>query len=249
VFVVSWVNPDRSLAAKGFDDYMLEGSVAALDAVEKATAESKTNVIGYCLGGTLLGCTLAYLAAKGREQVACATFLVSLDFSEPGELGVFIDEKQVANLEMKMNERGYLEGSEMAATFNLPRSNDLMWSFVINNYSSGQGAIAVRHALLELGLDPHAGEDAQFLPAQYVLEKSAWGAGRNRTGWHADRSLQGESAGLLHLYGGGSHRTMEDDVQRCKIPRRDSALRAWRLGPRRWHRQSACGEQILLLDQ
>jgi polyhydroxyalkanoate synthase subunit PhaC len=139
VFVVSWVNPDRSLAAKGFDDYMLEGSVAALDAVEKATGESKTNVIGYCLGGTLLGCTLAYLAAKGRKQVACATFFVSLlDFSEPGELGVFIDEKQVANLERKMNERGYLEGSEMAATFNLLRSNDLMWSFVINNYLLGR---------------------------------------------------------------------------------------------------------------
>jgi polyhydroxyalkanoate synthase len=115
VFVVSWVNPDRSHAAKGFDDYMLEGSIAALDAVEKATGESKINVIGYCLGGTLLSCTLAYLAAKGQERVACATFFVSLlDFSDPGELGVFIDEKQVANLEKKMNERGYLEGSEMA---------------------------------------------------------------------------------------------------------------------------------------
>jgi len=139
VFVVSWVNPDRSLAAKGFDDYMLEGSIAALDVVEKATGESKVNVIGYCLGGTLLSCTLAYLAAKGQERVACATFFVSLlDFSEPGELGVFIDEKQVANLEKKMNERGYLEGSEMAATFNLLRSNDLMWSFVINNYLLGK---------------------------------------------------------------------------------------------------------------
>jgi polyhydroxyalkanoate synthase subunit PhaC len=139
VFVVSWVNPDRSLAGKGFDDYMLEGSIAALEAVERATGESKANVIGYCLGGTLLGCTLAYLAAKGRERVACATFFVSLlDFSEPGELGVFIDEKQVAHLEKKMNERGYLEGSEMASTFNLLRSNDLMWSFVINNYLLGK---------------------------------------------------------------------------------------------------------------
>jgi poly[(R)-3-hydroxyalkanoate] polymerase subunit PhaC len=139
VFVVSWVNPDRSLAGKGFDDYMLEGSIAALEAVEIATGESKANVIGYCLGGTLLGCTLAYLAAKGRERITCATFFVSLlDFSEPGELGVFIDEKQVAHLEKKMNERGYLEGSEMASTFNLLRSNDLMWSFVINNYLLGK---------------------------------------------------------------------------------------------------------------
>jgi polyhydroxyalkanoate synthase len=139
VFVVSWVNPDRSLADKGFDDYMLEGSIAALDAVVRATGEPKVNVIGYCLGGTLLGTTLAYLAAKGREQVACATFFASLlDFSQPGELGVFVDEEQVANLEKKMNERGYLEGSEMASTFNLLRANDLVWSFVINNYLMGK---------------------------------------------------------------------------------------------------------------
>ena len=139
VFVVSWVNPGQSLAAKGFDDYMLEGSAAALEAVVRATGESKVNVIGYCLGGTLLGATLAYLAAKGLEPVACATFFVSLlDFSQPGELGVFIDEEQVANLEKKMNERGYLEGSEMASTFNLMRANDLVWSFVINNYLLGK---------------------------------------------------------------------------------------------------------------
>jgi len=139
VFVVSWVNPDRRLADKGFEDYMLEGSLAAMSAIEKATGESHINVIGYCLGGTLLGCTLAYQAAKGDDRVACATFFVSLlDFSQPGELGVFIDEQQVQNLEKKMNERGYLEGSEMAATFNLLRANDLVWSFVINNYLLGK---------------------------------------------------------------------------------------------------------------
>src|SRR5581483_9708881 len=139
VFVVSWVNPDARLAQKGFDDYMLEGALAALDAVEKATGERKVNFIGYCLGGTLLGATLAYLAAKGDDRVASATFFVSLlDFSQPGELGVFIDEAQVEKLERKMNERGYLEGSEMAGTFNLLRSNDLVWSFVVNNYLLGK---------------------------------------------------------------------------------------------------------------
>ncbi|MGA7985533.1 MAG: class I poly(R)-hydroxyalkanoic acid synthase [Burkholderiales bacterium] len=139
VFVVSWVNPDKRLADKGFEDYMLEGSLAAIDAVCKATGEAQCNVIGYCLGGTLLGCTLAYLAAKGDDRIGCATFFVSLlDFSQPGELGVFIDEEQVANLEKKMNERGYLEGSEMASTFNLLRANDLVWSFVINNYLLGK---------------------------------------------------------------------------------------------------------------
>jgi polyhydroxyalkanoate synthase len=139
VFVVSWVNPDAKLAQKGFEDYMKEGALAALDAVEKATGEREINVIGYCLGGTLLGGTLGYMAAKKDTRVKSATFFVSLlDFSQPGELGVFIDEEQVASLEKKMNERGYLEGSEMAGTFNLLRSNDLVWSFVVNNYLMGK---------------------------------------------------------------------------------------------------------------
>jgi len=140
VFVVSWVNPDKRLADKGFEDYMLEGSLAAIDAVCKATGEAQCNVIGYCLGGTLLGATLGYLVQKNQiDRVHSATFFVSLlDFSQPGELGVFIDEEQVANLEKKMNERGYLEGSEMASTFNLLRANDLVWSFVINNYLLGK---------------------------------------------------------------------------------------------------------------
>src|SRR5205814_447024 len=139
VFVISWVNPDAQLAQKGFDDYMMEGPLAALDAVEKATGERTVNFIGYCLGGTLLGATLAYLTARKDERVRSATYFVSLlDFSLPGELGVFIDEEQVANLERKMNSRGYLEGSEMAGTFNLLRANDLVWSFVVNNYLLGK---------------------------------------------------------------------------------------------------------------
>jgi polyhydroxyalkanoate synthase len=139
VFVLSWVNPDASLAQKGFDDYMREGALAALDAVEKATGEREANVIGYCLGGTLLGATLGYLSNTNQKRVSTATFFVSLlDFSEPGELGVFIDEEQVASLEKKMNQRGYLEGSEMAGTFNLLRANDLVWSFVVNNYLLGK---------------------------------------------------------------------------------------------------------------
>jgi polyhydroxyalkanoate synthase len=139
VFVVSWVNPDARLAQKGFDDYMTEGALAAFDAALKASGEKELNVIGYCLGGTLLGGTLGYLAAKKDHRVKSATFFVSLlDFSQPGELGVFIDEQQVANLEKKMNERGYLEGSEMASTFNLLRANDLVWSFVVNNYLLGK---------------------------------------------------------------------------------------------------------------
>ncbi len=139
VFVVSWVNPDARLADKDFEDYMFEGPLAALDAIEQATGEREVNAIGYCLGGTLLGATLGYMAAKKDSRIKSATFFVALlDFSIPGQLGVFIDEKQVENLERRMNERGYLEGSEMALTFNMLRSNDLIWSFVINNYLLGK---------------------------------------------------------------------------------------------------------------
>jgi polyhydroxyalkanoate synthase subunit PhaC len=140
VFVISWVNPEKRLAHKTFDDYMLEGPLAALDAIEKATGEKQTNMIGYCLGGTLTACTLSYLKAKGMtERVKSVTFFTALiDFSEPGELGVFVDEGVVANLERKMEERGYLEGAEMATTFNMLRANDLIWSFVVNNYLLGK---------------------------------------------------------------------------------------------------------------
>jgi len=139
VFVISWVNPDGRYAGKTFENYMFEGPLAALDAIGQATGEDRVNVVGYCLGGTLLGAALAWMAEKGDARAASATFLASLlDFSIPGELGVFIDEAQVENLERRMQERGYLEGSEMAATFNMLRANDLVWSFVVNNYLLGK---------------------------------------------------------------------------------------------------------------
>ncbi len=146
VFIVSWVNPDQKLAAKSFEDYMLEGPFAALDAIEKATGEKEVNVIGYCLGGTLLASSLAYLAAKGPKdpgpdpkRFRSATFFTTMtDFAEAGELGVFIDEEQLSALEERMSEQGYLDGSAMATTFNMLRANDLIWSFVVNNYLLGK---------------------------------------------------------------------------------------------------------------
>jgi polyhydroxyalkanoate synthase len=139
VFVISWVNPDERLAHKDFVDYLTEGTLAALGAIEKATGEKEVNALGYCLGGTLLAATLAYMAATKDRRIVSGTFMTSLvDFTRAGELEVFIDEDQVASLERKMSERGYLEGSEMANTFNMLRSNDLIWSFVINNYLLGR---------------------------------------------------------------------------------------------------------------
>src|SRR6202162_1391041 len=139
VFVISWVNPDEHLARKTFEDYMREGPLAALDAMNEATGEREANVIGYCLGGTLLASTLAYMAAKRDARVKSATYFVTMvDFAEAGELSVFIDEEQIRALEQRMEKKGYLEGSEMATTFNMLRANDLIWSFVVNNYLLGK---------------------------------------------------------------------------------------------------------------
>ena len=139
VFVLSWVNPDERLSHKSFEDYMLEGPLAALDAIEQATGEKEITAIGYCLGGTLLASTLSWMKAKKDTRIKAATFFTTLtDFSDPGELGVFIDEEQLASIESTMAKRGYLDGSEMATTFNMLRANDLIWSFVINNYLLGK---------------------------------------------------------------------------------------------------------------
>ena len=139
VFVMSWVNPDEKLAQAGFDAYVEKGTLAAIDAIQQQTGEKQINAAGYCLGGTLLATTLAYMAAKKDKRIASATFFTTLiDFSQPGELGVFIDKKSVEGLERRMSERGFLDGSEMASTFNMLRSNDLIWSFVVNNYLMGR---------------------------------------------------------------------------------------------------------------
>jgi polyhydroxyalkanoate synthase subunit PhaC len=139
VFVVSWVNPDSNLAEKSFEDYMRDGPLAALDVVEQATGERQINTIGYCVGGTLLATTLAYMASKGDERVASATFFAAqVDFTHAGDLKVFVDEEQISAREREMGERGYLEGKKMANAFNLLRSNDLIWPYVINNYLKGK---------------------------------------------------------------------------------------------------------------
>ncbi len=140
VFIASWVNPDAKLALKTFEDYMTQGVYAALDAVELATGEKEVNAVGYCIGGTLLASALAHMAARGDARIKSATFLVAqMDFTEAGELKVFIDEEQISDIERQMHqEGGYLKGSTMASTFNMLRSNDLIWNYVVNNYLLGR---------------------------------------------------------------------------------------------------------------
>ncbi len=140
VFVISWVNPNERLAQKSFDDYMRQGPLAALNAIEQATGEKAVNLVGYCLGGTLLSILLSWLHARGEASRAkSATYFTTLiDFTDAGELSVFIDEEQLSGMEARMREKGYLDGADMSMTFNMLRANDLIWSFVVNNYLLGK---------------------------------------------------------------------------------------------------------------
>lgn len=139
VFVISWVNPDHRQAQKGFEHYVHEGPLEALDLIAKATGQKDINAIGYCVGGTLLAVTLAYMAAKHDERIKSATFFTTqVDFTYAGDLKVFVDEDQILKLEEEMSARGYLEGKKMALAFNLLRSNDLIWPYIVNNYLRGK---------------------------------------------------------------------------------------------------------------
>jgi polyhydroxyalkanoate synthase len=139
VFVISWINPDERHGAKGWEAYIREGLQYGLDMIEKATGEKEVNAIGYCVGGTLLAAALALLAQEGDDRIKSATFFTTqVDFTYAGDLKVFVDEDQVAAVERSMNEKGYLDGTKMATAFNMLRSGDLIWPYVVNNYMRGK---------------------------------------------------------------------------------------------------------------
>ena len=143
VFVISWANPGPGLALKTFENYLDEGPLAALDAIEQAIGEREATLVGYCLGGTLTACMLAWMAARDDTRIKAATFLTTMtDFAEAGELGVFIDDAQLEMIESHMQAKGYLESRHMQQVFNLMRANDLIWSFVVNNYLMGREPMA-----------------------------------------------------------------------------------------------------------
>ncbi|MGB8313438.1 MAG: class I poly(R)-hydroxyalkanoic acid synthase [Aestuariivirga sp.] len=142
VFVVSWVNADEKQGRKSFSDYMREGFLEAVQAVQDATGTEKVNTIGYCIGGTLVAAALGYMAARNDNRVNAATFFTTqVDFEKAGDLRVYVDDEQVKWIEERMEEKGYLAGSRMADAFNLLRSNDLIWSYVINNYMLGKDPV------------------------------------------------------------------------------------------------------------
>jgi polyhydroxyalkanoate synthase subunit PhaC len=138
VFCISWINPSEKHADKDFNDYMKEGIFAALEQIEKITRERQVTTIGYCVGGTLTAATLAYMAATGDDRIAAATFFTTqVDFSDPGDLKIFADEDRIKNIESEMQMSGYLDSSSMANTFNMLRPNEMIWSYVVNNYLKG----------------------------------------------------------------------------------------------------------------
>jgi len=139
VFVISWKNPDASMEEIGFEDYLTLGPLNAIEAIKEITGAAKVNPIGYCVGGTLLSAAIPYLAAKGDDSINTATFFVALqDFSEVGDISVFIDASQLNHIEEEMAEHGYLDSRSMSAMFNMLRANDLIWSNVVNNYLLGK---------------------------------------------------------------------------------------------------------------
>jgi polyhydroxyalkanoate synthase len=143
VFLVSWVNPTKDLAEKTFDDYMREGPLTALEVAAEATGMERVNLLGFCIGGILCEATLAYLRAKGDKRVASLSLLTTmLDFKEVGEVAVFLDDEQIHSIEEHVGQQGYLEGKHMAQMFSMMRENDLIWSFVVNNYLLGRDPMA-----------------------------------------------------------------------------------------------------------
>ena len=138
VFMMSWVDPQDESAPNSFADYVLQGPVQALDVIEQAIGSVEVNAIGHCLGGTLLASALAYLAENGDDRIQTGTFLTTmLDFAQPGELGMLMDDAALCQLDDSL-EHGAVNPGELATTLSAQRDSDLIWSFVVNNYSLGK---------------------------------------------------------------------------------------------------------------
>ena len=252
VFMISWVNPDEKLAEKGFEDYMKEGYLAALDAIEQATGEREVNAIGYCLGGTLLASTLAYMAAKSDNRISSATFFVTMtDFEEAGELGVFIDEEQLQALE---------EQDEQARLSRRPRDGDDL------QHAAGQRPdLVLRGEQLPAGATIpfpfdllYWNADSTRMPARmhsFYLRKMyqqnlSGGARRDRAAGGVPIDLRKIKTPSYFLSdAGGPYRAVEDRPIAARSSRRADALRAGGAGPYRRRGQPARRRQIQPLDQ
>ena len=249
VFTISWVNPDARLAQKTFEDYMHEGILAAVAAVIRQTGQPQVNALGYCVGGTLLASTLAYMAAKGDERIASATFLAAqADFSEAGDLLVFIDDAQLKSLEEMMAEQGYLDGSRMAAVFNMLRPRDLIWPYVVNNYLLGKKPFPFDLLYWNADFDQIARRQPCLLSAR-VLSSEPPEQGRDAAWRRTPRSRPRNHPDLRTLHEGRPHRSGLLGVHRREAVRRARTLRHGRLRAHCRRGQSAGQEEIPVLDR
>ena len=249
VFVISWVNPDKELGKKTFEDYMKQGPLAAMDVIEQVTGEMKVHTAGYCVGGTLLASTLAWLAEKRRVRVTSATFFAAqVDFTHAGDLLVFVDEDQISALERDMQAAGVLEGSKMAMAFNMLRSNDLIWSYVVSNYLKGQppSSFDLLHWNSDATRMPAANHS--YLPAQLLSGEPAVHR-QHGARQHAARPVEGQGAGLQSGDPRGSHRAGGFGALRLAVFRRPGEIRAVRVRPYRRRGQPAGVGQVPVLDQ
>ncbi len=250
VFVASWVNPDRKLARKTFEDYMREGIFEALDAVTAATGSQKVNCIGYCIGGTLLSATLAFMAAKGDERVNSATFFAAqVDFSEAGDLQVFIDDEQLEAMRQQMEAAGgVLEGKKMGTTFNMLRANDLIWSFVVSNYLLGKEPAPFD--LLYWNSDTTRMPEAThlFYLREFYKNNALSQGTMSFDNVKLDLS-KGENPGLSAERKGRPHRAVPLGLQIHAPVRRPGALHHCRQRPHRRRDQPAEREEVPVLDQ
>ena len=172
VFVISWVNPDERHGAKSWEAYIREGLQYGLDTIERSTGEREVNAIGYCVGGTLLAAALALMAQEGDDRIRTATFFTTqVDFTHAGDLKVFVDEDQVAAVERSMNEKGYLDGTKMATAFNMLRSGDLIWPYVVNNYMRGKDPLPFDLLYWNADSTRMAAANHSYLPAQLLSGK------------------------------------------------------------------------------
>ncbi len=250
-FMISYRNPDESMAAYTMDDYLREGLLAAIDVVHDVTGAKKINLNGLCLGGTLVIIALAYLAAKGQAgRISSATVTNTLvDFSLPGDLGVFTDEASVSKLEARMQQRGYLEAGEMAGTFNALRANDLIWSYVVNNWFMGKNPPAFD--ILAWNGDSTrmpAVMHSQYLRACYlrnaIIEPGEFAIAGVKIDLAQDPHAAVRARRRVRSYRVVARELCDDPVggRRCQV-------HADQLRARRGHRQSARQPEVALLDQ
>ncbi len=244
VFVLSWVNPDESLSHHDFVSYMREGIIWGVDHVTKAAGTEKVDIVGYCVGGTLLAMTLAYMGRMGDKRINTATFLTAqIDFTHAGDLKIFVDRDQLATLERKMDAKGYLEGSSMATAFNMLRANDLIWPYVVNNYIKGKDPFPFD--LLYWNSDATrmpAANHKYYLRNFYLNNLFAKGELRGR-GSDAVAG-QHQRAGVQRRHPGGSHCPGAVGLHRQQAAGGRREIRADGVGPHRRHRQPAAQEQV-----